>query len=578
MASDFTLSALIDFPDDALHGVYHSATVDAMMAKLREMGVRRIYWNYYGPYDDGFVWRKYVREGDESVVESYRILGDVIGAAVQAAKSHGLEFYSVIKPYETGFSMIYPEGSPEAAQYGVLPHLGSRIPQVMKFVAEHPGMRIRRRMDDIPADLATTPVQTIRLFKCDDRPTRIQKENLEIWTSDRNYQYRCRERAFDYCDQVTDASRDFADMDGNVLAARGAPVRTLTLTGLDLTDKFILVTTNFEEGKADFENAALHMIAAYGPDGRELPISVGHGLSVWCSNKVDFRNWGLEFDNGLSRCVVQLDAPNRSPSRGPWSGSNGFVALVRGRNEYLPAAVCGGYPEVRQFWLSHVQACLDAGVDGVDFRIENHCTHTDDPFAYGFNDVVVEEYRRRYGATLSTRDFDLDRLAEIQGEHFDLFLDSAVEMIRACGKQTQIHLNVEFLRPDPRPSRHIAYPWNVRYDWRGWLAKGWFDEATLRTYQVTPDFVLEEDTFSREVVAACQDRGIPLHYNRYINGSPEHYAGELEQVYRDGRCSGFIVYETAELVMKPDPQGGVTTQGGVFEAIRDKARELGIAN
>src|SRR2546422_10666387 len=98
-------------------------------------------------------------------------------------------------------------------------------------------------------------------------------------------------------------------------------------------------------------------------------------------------------------------------------------------------------------------------------------------------------------------------------------------MIHRRGKKMQLHLNVEFLRPDPRPSRYLAYPWNVDFDWRGWLREGLADEATLRTFQYTPEFVLS-DGFSREVIAECQRRSIPLHYNRYT-GVPRRPASEF---------------------------------------------------
>ncbi len=576
MPEGFFLSTLIDFEDDAARGLYRPENVEAMMAKLRDLGVRRVYWIHYGPEDDGFMWRKYVPELGRSVADTYTVLGDATQVAVAAAKRHGLEIYGVLKPYETGISMIYPEGSLEAQEYGVLPHLGSRIPIVMRFVAEHPEMRIRRRTDDIPPDLHRTPVHTIHLYKRNDMPTRIGKENLEIWTSDANYRYTRKDVDFSFADQVVPAPHDFIDMNGNVLARQGTLVRRLTLSGLSLLDKYILLTTNFQDGPADFENAALHMVKAFGPDGREMIISVGHGLSVWCSQKIDFRTWGIEYDNGFGRCVLHLDAPNTSPHSGPWSqGRAGFVAFTRGRNEYLPAALCAAYPEVQQFWLSQVQACLDAGVDGMDWRIENHCTHTDDFFAYGFNDVVIEEYRRRYGPSTSTKEIDLNLLGQIRGEYFTDFLRQATRLVHSYGKKTQIHLNVEFLRPDPRPSRHIAYPWNVRYDWRGWLQGGLFDEATLRTFQYTPEFVLG-DPFSQEVIAACRQRGMPIHYNRYINGTPAHYADELEYIYKDGRFQSFIVYEVSAF-MAPTEQGGVRTLGGWFDAIRNKAKALGIA-
>ncbi len=573
----------MDFPDDCQRGVYQLETVDAMMKKLRDMGVRRVYWNYYGPYDDGYVWLKdlpafvHSPRNSEHSASTYRQLGNVIRVAVQAAKRNGLEIYAVMKPYETGTSCILPEGSPEAQEYGVLSHLGSRILQVDKFVSKHPEMRIRRRSDDLPPGLVDMPIETIRLYKSDNSPTRIKKKNIEIWTSENNYRYQKKKISFDFVDDVMVAPRDFTDMEGNLVTAKGTPVRVLSLSKMNLRDRYILVTTNFEDGLGDFENAAQHLISAFGRDRKELPTSVGHGLSIWCSEKIGFRDWGIEFDNGLSRRVIQLDAPNRSPVQGPWSvGLNGFVAVVRGRNSFLPAALCAGYSEVRSYWLSKVKACLDAGVDGVDFRIENHCCHTDDPFAFGYNEIVLEEYSRRFPEESVTAPIDAGHLSEIQGEHFDKFLEGAVELIHEYGKRTQVHLNVEFLCPKPQPSRHLAYPWNIRFNWRDWLARGWFDEATLRTFSVTPGFVLLEDAFSREVIGACNDRGIPLHYNRYLNGSPDHYANELDQVFKDGRFGGFIVYETAELSLRPDAAGGVKAVGGFFEAVRHRSSQLGL--
>ena len=576
MPDNFYLATLVDFEDDTERGLWAAETVDAMMLSLRQLGVRRVYWIHYGPEDAGFMWRKYVPEVGRTVAESYRILGDATRVAVAAAKRHGLEVYGLLKPYETGLSLIHPEGSPEAQEYGILPHLGGRIPIVMRFVAEHPEMRIRRRSDDIPEDLHHTPVQMIHLYKCNDTPTRISREHLEIWTSETNYRYSKRDVDFTFADQVVPAPHDFVDMNGNILAREGVLVRRLTLSGLNLMDKYVVLTTNFGEGRGDFENAALHMVKAFGPDEREMVISVGQGLSVWCSEKVGFRKWGIEYDNGFSRWVMNLDAPNTSPHTGPWSrGKTGFVGFTRGRNMHLPAALCAAYPEVRQFWLAQVQACLDAGVDGMDFRIENHSTHTDDFFSYGFNDVVVEEYRHRYGQSVAEKDIDLLLLSQLRGVYFTDFLRQATRLVRSRGKRTQMHLNVEFLRPDPRPSRYTAYPWNISYDWRGWLKEGLFDEATLRTFEYTPEFVLN-DPFSQEVISACQQRGMPIHYNRYVNGTPSHYADEIEMIYRDGRFDSFIIYEYYWF-MEIEEQGGVQPLDGWFKAIQDKAREFGIA-
>ena len=47
----FLLSATVDFPDDLQHGVYTLELLDDAMDQLKGMGVRRVYWNYYGDVD-----------------------------------------------------------------------------------------------------------------------------------------------------------------------------------------------------------------------------------------------------------------------------------------------------------------------------------------------------------------------------------------------------------------------------------------------------------------------------------------------------------------------------------------------
>jgi hypothetical protein len=572
-ARHFLLSVLVDFVDDAGSGVYTPRRVDAMMRMFREMAIRRVYWIHYGDESVEGFWRPYGSPDCQNRLGTIRALGQPIRVAVDAARRHGLEIYAFFKPYETGISMIFPEGSPEGRQYGEVPHLGSSLPCLMRVVREHPELRIRRRRDDLPPNVDRIPVHEIRLYGRTAAPTRIGKANLQIWTSEHNYRYQRKPVEFSFSSSVEPAPQDFLDLEGKTLAARGDPVRVLKLAGLHLSDRYILLTTDFDQGPGNFELSAVDMLQAFGPDGLRIPISIGAGgacggdSSIWCQDKLDFRNWGIEFDIGFGRSVVKLDVPNRT-------GKLGYVAFVRGRNEYLPAALCECYPEVQKLWLEQLRACLDAGVDGIDFRIENHCTHTDDPFSYGFNDIVLEEYQRRYGQG----SVDRKLLARIRGERYTAFLREAGRMIRARGKKMQLHLNVEFLRPDPRPSRYLAYPWNIDFDWRGWLREGLADEVTLRTFQYTPEFVLH-DGFSQEVIAECQRRSLPLHYNRYT-GVPDRptsaFVADLERIWHDGRFRGFIVYESANFLV-PDGGEGLLPKYGVYEGVREKARRLGLS-
>ena len=52
----FMLSATVDFPDDVGFGLYNEALLDEMMSQIKSMGVKRIYWLYYGDVDPQSYW------------------------------------------------------------------------------------------------------------------------------------------------------------------------------------------------------------------------------------------------------------------------------------------------------------------------------------------------------------------------------------------------------------------------------------------------------------------------------------------------------------------------------------------
>ena len=162
------------------------------------------------------------------------------------------------------------------------------------------------------------------------------------------------------------------------------------------------------------------------------------------------RKGGLIFDYGWGAAPVTLDAPNGS-------GKSGFIAFTRGRNAFLPAALCETEPQVQEFWLACLEEMIAAGADGVDFREDNHSTHTDWPEDYGFSPAVVARCQGRPGTLL-------EKVAEVRGEAYTEFLHKCKKRLAASGKRMRYHLQVDFLRPSPPPARRLAYPANLRFE------------------------------------------------------------------------------------------------------------------
>lgn len=533
----FLLETLVDFPDDSLGSrvVITSAHIDAMMVAIQKLGVTRVSWAYYGDGHGGYLLPSGFDDKWRNYADTLTVLENPLRIAVEAAHRNGLEIYAYYKPYETGPAVYFPCGSPEARAYGRILQRGGWLTWLDPFVAEHPDLRLRHQPDSSIQNLDSVAICTIKLTKRDASPTRVNREHLQIWSSRLNYRYQPLNIPFKVNEAVEPSAKEVHDLNGALVIKKGDPVRTLALSGFQLTDPYILVTTDFVDGTPDFENTGTDIFTALDVQGDEIPGVFATGSGIWNADRVDFRNWGLIFDVGFGRGLVHLDTPNTS-------GRQGLIAFARGRNEYLPGALCETEPQVRAYWLSCIDEMLDAGVDGIDFRIENHSTHTDFSAEYGFNDAVLEECARRGKSGLVT-------IAQVRGDAYTSFLRDAKAIIASRGKRMRINLNTDWFRPDPPPSRQLAYPANIHFNWKHWVQEGLLDEGILRTFAL-PFITLFDDAIVADMITSCSERKIPLTVNRYIN---PNYPEEFVHIWHDGRFSGFILYEAAEFLYFQNP-------------------------
>ena len=137
------LSALVDFPDDA-GDVYDKKSLDALLKKLHETGVKRVYWQWYGDHSDGYFWRNSAACPEyEGVKKTAGNLPEMNRSFTEAAKRYGIETVCVMRPLETGiwrvFSPWYPyDGEPS----GIL-HTGGDIRIATDFLLKHPQLRVK---------------------------------------------------------------------------------------------------------------------------------------------------------------------------------------------------------------------------------------------------------------------------------------------------------------------------------------------------------------------------------------------------------------------------------------------------
>ena len=253
----------------------------------------------------------------------------------------------------------------------------------------------------------------------------------------------------------------------------------------------------------------------------------------------------------------------------------------------MSGAPCESIPGVQDAWLAWVQWVIDAGVDGVDFRISAHGTHTDEPLDYGFNDEVLEGLRRQGS------DENLDAIRRERGNRYTQFLVRAREMLRRSGRSMHVHLHTEAFRPAPVHGQLMGFPANIDFQWQRWLADGLVDAATLRVqwYESlgppnNDDLpALLDEPVVADTVARARAAGVPLVLNRYaMEGGRrrsgdrlERYLDDLEWVVRDGRLDGFDLYEFWALA-RPSADGSrIEPIGDFLPKLAERARKLGLS-
>jgi hypothetical protein len=446
------------------------------------------------------------------------------------------------------------------------------------MVRKYPELRIKRRTWDIPKDLDSRIIGSVKLFKNDDKPTRIKKENIRILAADKNRDYKEIKVEFTFTESIEIAKADVIGMsDDDIVTKQGDKVRVITLSGLALGEKYLAISTNLTDGEPDFVNTGTGMLEVYDVDGNQLPVTTGIGYNLWYDGfKGGPLKNGVGYDAGWGAGRIYLDDDHSS------SGDKGFIAFMRGKNKYLPTALCESEPRVKEYWLKMVKECLDDGFDEIDFRIESHSTHTDEPFSYGYNQVILDEYRRKYG-DVAEKDMDTAKIAEIRGDHYTEFLKEANKLIKAAGKKMNVNLNVEFFRPDIPRSRYAAYPFNIKFNWKQWLEELDLVGVTLRSFTFRPEFVLN-DSVSREMIDMAKKKGLFIHYNRYIydyNDKWQYlpnmdYDKYMERVMSTGDFESIIVYEAANFISSDGKGGIIETVPGFADKVRSMAEKLGL--
>lgn len=551
------LSALVDFPDDAGIAVYNPQMIDSMIRQLSDAGISRMYIQYYGNREHGGEMDcETPGQHAENCKKTALNMPNFSRIFVETAKRYGMETAAVMRPQEQGIWPVYSPYYTDGIRSGV-PHLGGQILTVTKFLNEHPDLRIKRRSWDIDSDAVNKSIGSIKLYKQNDVPTRIKKENITIYTSDDNSYYKPYEKdfsltsSFETAEETVLLAGHSVDYENTkLLTLKGSRIQVLTLGNLEIKEPFVAIGVRCSgtcEETQRFVNTSVNGIACFDPEGNKICATPG-GTQRGTRFGKPFLDAGFNFDDGFGVFSAQILDPD---------DKEGYIAIAKGKNEYVHGALCECEPAVREYWLSLLECALEDGYDFFGNRIENHAVHVDEPFAYGYNDCIKEEYFRRYGEC-SEQEMELDKIARIRGDAYTELFVEAARRVRARGKKVFLTLNIEMLQ-DPIPiCRRIAYPMNVEWQWERWLEEIQPDEINFRMYQNTPKFLLTNPQCVH-MLEVAKSYGVPMTVERYVYWD---FMADYELLQNTGLFSRMTLYETANVLVGDENGNVVLTQKG----------------
>ncbi len=542
----YRYSICFDFPDDLINTSFTPDSLQRLFELYQSWGINRIYWIY--------TWRHRERlwEGPLSaeLIRNYdttrrAFRGEFLPVAVRLAHALGMEIYAVYKPFDLAFDQTHPFGTPAARRAGRLDALSGRVHWAAECLVRNRHLRIRRRQDDIPADLDRRRIGEI-VVRSDrpDAPGRW-RGRLEILVSSDNCRYRR------YRGPVT--VRESADQQGRVVYLTGLSIRepflALRVRGA-AREKFShrlseLVELRDEQGGAlPFTYGLFSRAARYAGLQRRLS-AAGRRLRDDLIPQGYFFGWHPKGGTRFLRAT-----------RFALDNDQGGLALAKGKEADVIGALSPAYPAVRRMFLQHVRECLAAGVDGVDLRVGNH-NRSMEWENYGFEPPVLDECRRRGfdpGAPGAHR-----RRWMVLGDFYTLFVRDAAALIHRRGKRMHVHVGRDEVRGGFFP---------IVFDWQQWVREGLADEITLMTD--TPA------RFDRLTRAAATPRSLPRHFRKYMASIT--YRPRWQRMFRNylrqsrqlGHA-GFIVYESS-FVVHGQPDGGFNVLYPDVPRIMDEVR------
>ncbi len=465
--------------------------------------------------------------------QSREIFSDTpLKQAVIFAQKAGLEVIIVFKPYEGGGVFTIPHDTAPPCNRNYLETIGGRSVGLEPFIVDHPDFLVKRKdYDDLQSGTATKIELLFILDKIGNSDTVKQAsfdndvissfpiKNIKISTSSDNSHYSLYSSLFELTERIE--QRIIKDSNGESVFPQAVRCRVIEISGIKIDEPYFSV--EFKGETEAFRTIPFSMCTVSGPSGN-LPVTV----SPTTRYEEPFKNAGFEFEE-----------------LGPYYWDCGWrtcthFGFARGKMNRLRGSLCEAYPEVRAYWLQQIRDFIDMGIDGIEIRLQSHCSGVTDFVNYGFNPPLVKAYFDKYNVDISKESGDPIKLMKIRGKFFEMFIDEAQSLLARNKVKLLLHLHDYMEQPSLEPTFHKLGFWanpKVLPDWRKLLEKA--DEIVIKDY----NFGEYNPKIANGIKNLTTKMRKPLWIHCYLQQGHDWNRNFLEAVENDPRITGMLLYE-----------------------------------
>lgn len=217
-----------------------------------------------------------------------------------------------------------------------------------------------------------------------------------------------------------------------------------------------------------------HLIEDVGTNQAAMESARRHGMEIWMDTGLF--EFGTQADAGMYPYSFEDSPRIQHPE---WIPVNKYGTRRQG------GPIEFAYPEARRFYVERLANYLkEHKYDGVVFYtyVENFTSRYSEEF--GYNQPIVDEFKKRYGVDIRQEPFDKDARAKLRGEYVTAFLRElhaelaphGIEIAMRLSPVEDSHLPEIWAASGDKPFRTMGH---VYLDWETWAKEGIVSELCI---------------------------------------------------------------------------------------------------